>query len=619
MANLVSMLAATVREHGQRPLFGTRSATGWSWLTYREFASLVDALRSGLASLGVTRGDRVAVISHNRMEWAVAYYATVGLGAAYVPMYEQQAERDWRHILGNCGAKVCFISGRKVGERVAALAPEIPTLQHVVDFDAPREEPRSYLALLDAGRRQPCATVPLEDRDIAEIIYTSGTTGTPKGVLLTHDNLVSNVRAGAAVVPVTAEDRSLAFLPWAHVFGGGELNVIISIGASTAICESVDDLPTELAEVRPTLLFAVPRVWNRVYQAVQQTLATQPRLIQRIVRRATGAMQRARAGERLSEKDSVAIAIAKALVFRKIRAHFGGRLRYAVSAAAVLSPEVAGFIDDLGIVVLEAYGLTETSGCATINRPGDRRIGTVGKPTPGVWIEIDRSASDRDDGSGEIVVHGHCVMAGYHAMPAETAKTLTPDGGLRTGDLGRIDADGFLHITGRLKELYKLENGKYVAPAQLEEQLTLSPFIDEALVHGANRPFNVALVVPSRQALTAWAQARGLPTEPYEALLRHPEVSALIEAEIARESAEFKGFERIAAFAFLAEPFSIEGGTMTPTLKVKRIRVLERHQKLLDDLYPSAAEPGGAVPTRPLPRRPPAPAQGGAMPPPTAR
>jgi long-chain acyl-CoA synthetase len=607
MANMVSMLAATVRDHGQRPVLGTRSGSGWSWLTYREFAAVVDALRGGLASLGVTRGDRVAVISHNRVEWAVACYATVGLGAAYVPMYEQQAERDWRHILADSGAKVCFISGRKVGERVAAVAPEIPTLQHVVDFDAPRDDPGSYLALLEAGRRQPCATVALEDREIAEIVYTSGTTGTPKGVLLTHDNLVSNVRAGAAVVPVTADDRSLAFLPWAHVFGGGELNVIISIGASTAICESVDDLARELGEVHPTLLFAVPRVWNRVYQAVQHTLASQPRLLQRIVRRATGAMQRARSGEPPSPKDSVAIALAKTLVFGKIRAHFGGRLRYAVSAAAVLSPEVAGFIDDLGIVVLEAYGLTETSGCATINRPDDRRIGTVGKPTPGVWIEIDRSASDTEDGSGEIIVHGHCVMAGYHALPDETAKTLTPDGGLRTGDLGRIDEGGFLHITGRLKELYKLENGKYVAPAPLEEQLTLSPFIDEALVHGANRPFNVALVVPARQALTEWARTRGLPTEPYEELLRHPDVSALIEAEIARESAEFRGFERIVAFAFLAEPFSIEGGTMTPTLKVKRVRVLERHRKLIDELYPAAAEPAGAIRANPLPRHPPAP------------
>jgi len=585
MTNLVSMLAASVRQHADRPLFGTRSEAGWSWMSYRDFAGRVDALRAGLASLGVSRGERVAVISRNRVEWAEGCYASAGLGAAYVPMYEKQSEREWRHILTNSGAVACLVSGDAIGDRVSAAARGISTLRHLVDFDAKPDDAAGYPALLDHGVRHPREAMSPEGSEIAEIVYTSGTTGVPKGVLLTHSNLVSNVEAALSVVPVSAEDRSLSFLPWAHVFGGDELHMIISLGASTAICESVDRLSNDLSEVQPTLLFAVPRVWNRVYQGVHQVLAKKPRLIQRVVERATGAMHRRRANEPVTMTDSIAMGLAKGLVFSTIRKRFGGRLRLAVSGAAALAPEVAEFIDDLGIVVLEAYGLTESSACATTNRPDDRRIGSVGKPIPGVRIELDRGVPGAEGDSGEILIYGHGVMAGYHNLPEETAKAMTSDGGLRTGDLGRFDADGFLYVTGRLKELYKLENGKYVAPAVLEEQLTLSPFIDQALVHGADRPFNVALIVPNRQAIEAWARPRGIEVGSFEELVRHPDVYALIELEVARASADFKGFERIEAFAVLAEPFSVEAGTLTPTLKVKRGKVLDAQQQLLEGLY----------------------------------
>jgi long-chain acyl-CoA synthetase len=520
------------------------------------------------------------------VDWAVGCYASAGLGAAYVPMYEKQFEREWRHILADSGAKVCLVSGGAVGERATAAARGVPTLRRLVDFDASRDDPAGYRALLEVSARLPHAALAVEGHEVAEIVYTSGTTGTPKGVLLTHANIVSNVLAVTSVVPFSDEDRSLSFLPWAHVMGGDELHGIISVGASMAICESVDRIASDLAEVRPTLLFAVPRIWNHIYQGVQQGLAEKPRVLQRIVERATDAMHRRRAGETLTVADAIALGLTKGLVFAAIRKRLGGRLRLAVSGAAALAPEVAEFVDDLGIVVLEAYGLTESSCAATINRPDDRRIGSVGKPLPGVRVELDRSVSGAEGGSGEIVLYGHCVMAGYHQLPVETAKTLTSDGGLRTGDLGRFDADGFLHITGRLKELYKLENGKYVAPAVLEEQLTLNPFIDQALVYGADRPFNVALVVPSRGAIEAWARDRGMETASFDALLRRPEVRALIESEVARASADFKGFERIAALALLAEPFSVESGTLTPTLKVKRSKVVDRHRELLDGLYP---------------------------------
>ncbi len=590
VGNLVSLLAASVHAHGERPLFGTRGDAGWGWMSYGDFARRVDALRAGLAGLGVAPGDRVAVISRNRVEWAVGCYATAGLGAAYVPMYEGQTERDWTHILSDSGARVCLVSGGAVGPRVAAVARGIPTLAHVVDFDAPADDPRGYAGLLAAGERSPVAPVALAGSEMAELCYTSGTTGRPKGVRLTHASIVSNVEAVTRLLPLSHADRSLAFLPWAHVFGGDELHGMILLGASVAICEDVDRLVGELKEVKPTLLFAVPRVWNRVFQNVRHGLTEQPRLVQALFQRATRARHRRRAGEALPAGDALALALANRLVFPKIRQRFGGRLRYAFSAAAALSPEVAEFIDDLGIVVLEAYGLTETSACATINRPEDRRIGSVGKPIPGVRVELDTKAPGAEGGEGEIVVYGHCVMAGYHNLPAETATTLTADGGLRTGDLGRFDSDGFLYVTGRIKEIYKLENGKYVAPAALEEQLTLSPLIEQAFVYGANRPHNVALLVPNREALLAWARARGKDATPFGELLSDADVRAVFEGVVVAAGEGFRGYERIGRFALIEDGFSTTNGLLTPTLKVKRSEVLKRYQGSLETLF-AAREP----------------------------
>lgn len=602
MPDLVSMLAASVREHADRPLFGTRASDGaWVWTTYAEFGAQVDRLRGGLAVLGVGPGDRVAVISRNRIEWAAGCYATAGLGAAYVPMYEVQAERDWKHILGDSGARVCLVSGASVGARVASVAREVHTVQRIVDFDA-ADDHAGYRALLEVGEQHPKAAWQPRPEDVAEIVYTSGTTGTPKGVRLTHANIVSNVESVIRVVPFSVEDRSLSFLPWAHVFGGDELHGIIRLGASTAICDSVDRIARDLPEVRPTVLFAVPRVWNQVHQAVRETLSKQSKPVRRIVERGIDAMHRRRRGAKLSWGDVVALSVSRELVLARVRERFGGRLRMAVSAAAALAPEVAEFIEDVGVVVLEAYGLTETSACATINRPEERRIGSVGKAIPGVIVEIDRAVHGAEADSGEIVVRGHCVMAGYNNLPEQTAKTMTPDGAIRTGDLGRIDDEGFLYVTGRLKELYKLENGKYVAPAALEEHLALSPFVEQVLVHGANRPHNVALVVPRRVALRSWAESRRLPTEPLETLLESEDVRTLIREELDRLGRDFKGYERIVAFKLLEEPFSNENGLLTPTLKVKRARVEERYRAEIASLYSAAQSMRTGA--QPSPQRP---------------
>jgi long-chain acyl-CoA synthetase len=582
--NLVTMFQDSVRRFGERPLFGQPAPDGtWVWLAYREVGERVDRFRAGLRTLGVETGDRVAVISGNRVEWFVGAYATYSLGAVYVPMYESQLDKEWAYILENSGSKLCLVSTIGIAARVKRIQAGIPGLQHVICFDAAPDQPGSYASLVDPSKHPPAPPVVPADTDVCTLIYTSGTTGNPKGVRLSHLNLASNVCAVLEIVPAGPDDRSHAFLPWAHLFGGSiELNGILAIGASAGICGDVQHLVAELREVKPTLLFAVPRIWNRIYDGVSKQIASKPVLIQTIFQAGMRAISKAKRGESPSFGERVARWLARRLIFKKIIAKFGGRLRYAFSGAAALSPAVAEFIDNLGITVLEGYGMTESSGVTTANTPTERRIGSVGKPVPGGWVELDHTVAGADQTQGEIIIHGMGVMQGYHALPEVTAQTLTPDGGLRSGDLGRLDADGFLSITGRVKELYKLENGKYVAPAPLEEQITLSPYIAQAFVHGDNRPHNVALLVPDLEALGRWGTEQGVPSD---RLLTDPRARALIQQEVERLSAGFKGFERIQAFKLCGEAFATDNDLLTPTLKIKRRNVVARYAGELDALY----------------------------------
>lgn len=441
----------------------------------------------------------------------------------------------------------------------------------------------TYAGLLARGREAPVASISPEPASIAGFVYTSGTTGKPKGVMLTHENFTSNIHAGTTVFPVLPDDMTLSFLPWAHVYGQAlELHLIVSVGASTAFVSDLTKLVDELAEVRPTVLVAVPRIFNRIYAGVNQQLADKPAFVRSLVRTALRAASHRRLHEPARPIEQLALRVADSLVFSKVRARFGGRLKYAISASAALSLEVAEFIDALGIEVYEGYGLTETSPIVSANCPGARKLGSVGKPLPGVSVTIDRTVSPEPD-RGEIVVHGPNVMRGYHNRPEEDAKALLPDGGFRTGDLGYVDNDGYLYITGRIKEQYKLENGKYVMPSPLEEALKLSPYVLNVLLYGENRPFNVAVVVLDKPAIIRWATETGASLG--SDLTRDPNVMKLIVGEMARCGAAFRGFERPLAFVLTLEDFTIESGLLTPTLKLKRREVVARYKDRLDALY----------------------------------
>jgi long-chain acyl-CoA synthetase len=587
--DLVELQEDSCRRFAERPLFGERGDAGWLWTTYAEFAALVDAARAGLAALGVGKGDRVAIVSRNRLEWAAAAYATYGLGATFVPMYEQQRADEWRFILEDSAARV-VLAGEHAAGALRALLGEIPTLAHVIAID----EPTGWPELLARGRARPVPSLRPAPESVAGFVYTSGTTGTPKGVMLSHDNLTSNVAAATEVFPVAAEDRTVSFLPWAHSYGQVvELHILLSSGASAAFNRDVAHLADDLAEVHPTILVAVPRIFHKIHDAVTAQIAAKPAAIRALFRAGLRAALKRSAHEGLGPIEALELRLADRLIFAKIRARFGGRLKYAISASASLSREVADFVDALGIPVYEGYGLTETSPVVSTNRPGARRMGTVGQPIPGVTIRIDEAASTVP-GEGEIVVYGPNVMLGYHGRPEETARTIDPDGGLRTGDLGHLDDDGFLVITGRIKEQYKLLNGKYVMPAPLEQQLAASPYIAGAMITGANRPYNVALIVIDVAAVKAWAAREGVELGP------DPTASAavhdLIAGEIDRQAAGFRSFERPRGFVMTTEDFSVENDSLTPTLKLKRRNIQARWGAVLDGLYMAATPEATGVP-----------------------
>jgi long-chain acyl-CoA synthetase len=580
--NLVELYERSCREFAGRQLFGVKQAAGWTWLTYAEFGELVNAFRGGLASLGVGRGDVVAIIADNRVEWAVACYATYGLGASYVPMYQAQLAKEWQFILEDCGAKVAIGATNAIVETLRRMQPELPALPHLVGLELPATDDHSYAALLDVGRQRPVPSVSPSGDDVAGLIYTSGTTGMPKGVILTHGNITSNVNAIHEVFEFQADDRSLAFLPWAHSFGQTcELHCLLSMGCSMAINDDIKNLVQNLGEVKPTVLYAVPRVFNRLYDGVNAQIAEKPGIIQWLFKHGMDAAKRKAKGESPGPLDSVLLALADRLIFSTVRQRFGGRLKYAISGSAALSPEVAAFIDALGITVYEGYGLTETSPIATANYPGHRKMGSVGRPIPGVSIQIDRSVTD-DPVNGEIVIHGPNVMRGYHHRPEENAAVLMEDHSFRSGDMGYLDSEGYLFITGRIKEQYKLENGKYVVPSPLEEQLKLSPFIANVMIYGANKPHNVALVVPDAEAVRGWATKQGVPLED---VARSEQVRQLLRDEIEACSKAIKGYERVQKFIIALEDFTTDNGMLTPTLKLKRRAVLERYGPELDNLY----------------------------------
>ena len=584
--NLVEMQEDSCRKYAQNSLYGTKKSGTFEWITYQEFAEKVDQFRGGLASLGVGKDDKVAIISKNTVPWAVSSYATFGLEAQFVPMYETQLTKDWEYICEDSGSKVLLAANPEIYEKVKEFPKKLEKLEAVILLEGNADEQTlTYDTLLKKGQEQATPSRKPDYESEMGMLYTSGTTGKPKGVLLTHHNALFIVSSATQAFQLSHQDRSLSFLPWAHSFGQlAEVHMLIKSGCSAGLVEDVTELVDDMALVKPTIFYAVPRVYNRIFDRLNGQIQEKPQIIQNLFRAGLKHAKREREGETLGFPDSLTLTLARKIIFKKILARFGGRMRIAVSGASALSAEVAEFVNDLGISVMEAYGLSENFAALTGNLPGARKFGSVGRPLPGVRIEIDSSVEGSKEEDGEVVAYGENIMKGYHNLPDQTRSTLNESHGLRTGDLGHLDEDGFLFITGRIKEQYKLENGKFVAPAPLEEELKLSPFINQAMIYGLNREYNVALIVADMEIVKQFADEKRLTGSDVE-LLQLPEIREQFKKQIESHSTSFKNFERIENFNLLDEEWSTDNGMLTPTMKVKRSVIEEKFKENIVSLY----------------------------------
>jgi len=585
---LVELYERSIRNYANNPLFGVKKGGRYQWTSYKEFGELVDAFRGALANIGVGPGDTVSIIADNRIEWAVSAYATYSRGASFCPMYEAQLPEDWEYITRDSGTKVLIVANQEIYEKTRPMLETIDTLERVIFFDGEPGHADSYHNLLEGGRKSPAEVIYPKADDLAGFIYTSGTTGKPKGVLLTHDNLCFNVGGVLDLDIIRSSDVSLAFLPWAHSFGQNcEMHVMFSLGASMGLVESIPKLIDNLGEVRPTILFAVPRIFNRIYDALSKKMKQEPPIKQKLFALAMKNSDALRDQQEKNETHLGAILMDKGfdkLIFEKVRERFGGRMRLCISGGAALAPEVARFIDNMHIDVFEGYGLTETSPLVAVNIPGARKIGSVGRPIKGVHVTI-KDVEGYPSGTGEICVRGRNVMQGYHQLPEQTEEVIeqTDDGALfHTGDLGKLDEDGFLWILGRVKEQYKLENGKYVVPAPIEEQISLSPYILQCMIEGTNKPHNVAVIVIDEESVREWCKENGVPTSD---MLTHSAVKELIKKEIEGMSGDIKRYEQPRDFILTDEEWTPENGFLTPKMSLKRRKVMEVYGDELEALY----------------------------------
>jgi long-chain acyl-CoA synthetase len=586
-ANLVEMFENSVAKYGSNKLFGTKNAAGeYEWVTYNQVAKRVDDLRAGLAAEGIKPGGAVGLIANNRTEWAVAAFATYGLGCRFVPMYEAELTGTWQYIINDSGITALFVSKPDILEKVNGFRDNVPGLKRIFLIDG---EGTDTMAALEAkGRGNPVPSIrPASPDEIAVLIYTSGTTGEPKGVLLSHGNLTSNViDAGKCFSDYNDEDRSLAILPWAHSYGlTADLNNFINIGGSIALVGSIETIVEDLSKTQPTALVAVPRIFNKVYDTLWARMDEEGGLPRKLF---VMGVESAKKKRELAEQGKKSLSVdlkyklADAIVFKKIRGLFGGRLKGAITGSAMMNPDIAQFFSDLGIPTYDCYGLTETSPAVTMNRPGKNKIGTVGAVLPNCRVEIDASLGDSEADDGEIIVYGPMVMQGYHNKPDATAEVMTPDGGFRTGDCGRLDEDGFLKITGRIKEQYKLLNGKYVFPAALEEDIRLIPLVANAMIYGEGRDFNVCLIVPDFEVVAKQTGKSGDPA----ALVADQAVTKIMEDRVVEALKGCYGsYEIPKKFVFLTEDFTLENGMLTQTLKLKRRAVVEKFRGEIESAY----------------------------------
>lgn len=588
---LPALCLAAIQRHGKQDALNHKRAGKWIHVSAADFIERVRHIALGLSELGVSAGDRVALLSENRPEWSIVDLAILSLGAINVPIYTTQAVEQVRYILEDSGARLIFVSGRKVFKHAQPGIETVPTVEGLVFFDAEAAEQLENAITLEdleeRGRARERADANAYDAltnhsgdEIATIIYTSGTTGEPKGVMLSHNNFLSNILSISSTLPISHTDVALSVLPLSHIFERTVFYVFCYTGVSVYYAASFDQVGEHLNEVRPTIMTAVPRLFEKVYQRIVKKGMSAGGWKTKLFAWALEVGQRH--AELKDKRESVPPlldlkhAIADRLVFAKWRAGVGGRLRYFVSGGAPLSPTLSYAFWAADIPILQGFGMTETC-IVSANRPDNNKIGSVGLVFPGIEVRL---AAD-----GEILVRGPNVMLGYYNH-REATEAVIEDGWFQTGDVGRMDEEGHLFITDRKKDLFKLSNGKYIAPQLVESLIKQSELVNQVVVIGAGRKQPAALIVPEWEALATAMMAAGGSKPPTRAeWSRNPEAIKIVQREVMQLTKTLADYERIRRVALLPEEFSIDSGEMTPTLKIKRRIVDEKYGQLIEELY----------------------------------
>ena len=599
---LTELFFSAVETYGNHPAaFRYKAGGGGTWhsVTHREARERVQALALGLRELALGPGDKVAILSETRLEWALADYACLCIRATDVPVYPTLPANQVEYILHDSGAAAVFCSNAAQVEKIQSVRAALPALRHIIVFDPPGGG--GVIALADVEKKGGAAAakyprfkedaLAVRPDDLATLIYTSGTTGQPKGVMLSHGNICSNVNACVEVLRVSEHDICLAWLPLSHILERMVEYYFFDVGVTISFAESVDTVAQNLVDVHPTIVIGVPRLYEKVYARVLENALGGSAVKRRIF------LWAKRVGEAWTAHRLAGIAIpltlrlrhalADRLVFAKLRARTGGRIKFFVSGSAPLAPEVARFFYSAGLPVIEGYGLTETSPVLTLNPLQRPKLGAVGKPIPGVLIKI---APD-----GEILAKGPNIMRGYYNKPDETREAIDADGWFHTGDIGELDSDGYLKITDRKKDLLKTAGGKYIAPQPIENTVRLNKFVASAVVLGDLRKFPIILIVPNFENLERWAKERGLAYASHADLIGLADVKAKMEREVMGGLRDLAKFEMPKKVVLLERDFTIESGELTPSLKVKRRQVEKNYKDLIDRVYAETDPTAAAV------------------------
>jgi len=590
---LFSVLTEDYAKVAGHPLMKYKAEGQFREVSYDQFREETESFALGLATLGVKRGDKISIISENRPEWVYSDMAALCLGAVDVPLYPSLTADTIEFILNNSESIAIIASNKFQLNKILKVRDKLRSLKYIIilnekDFIQGVPNLYTFREVQDRGfvfrKENPFFLKEnikqcVED-ELCSIIYTSGTTGEPKGVMLTHRNIVSNVLAASESIPFSSEDVFLSFLPLCHIFERmAGYYTAFSSGAMVCYAESIESVAQNMVECKPTILTAVPRLFERMYSKIKKNVESQPEKKQKIFNWAIEIgtqYTEAKKADRLSLALNIKHKLADKLVFKKLKDRTGGRLRFFVSGGAALPRELGEFFEAIGLVILEGYGLTESSPVIAVNRLDDYKFGTVGKVFPGVEVKI---ASD-----GEILARGPNIMQGYYKNRKETEATIK-DGWLHTGDIGVFDAEGFLMITDRKKHLFKTSTGKYIAPTPIENMFLASKYIDQFVLIGDRRMFLSALIVPDFEAIKEYADSHKIPYETLEDLTRNKEIYDLIENDLDKFQKKLANYERVRKFTLLDHQFTLETGEITPSLKIKRKIIEERYGNLIEEMY----------------------------------